>query len=164
MTAVYLALGSNVGDSKANIARAITLLGTAVKQIKQAPLYTSKAVGYTDQPDFLNTAVSGQTDLEPAALLDFLKATERQIGRTAGFKWGPREIDIDIILYGDRVMNTGKLTIPHPHFRERDFVLQPLYDLDPSLIDPVTGQTVQNLLADMVAGQKSLIRLVDEKL
>ncbi|HEY5152438.1 MAG TPA: 2-amino-4-hydroxy-6-hydroxymethyldihydropteridine diphosphokinase [Candidatus Saccharimonadales bacterium] len=164
MTGIYLALGSNVGDSKTNIARTITLLGTGVKQIEQAPLYASKAVGYTDQPDFLNTAVSGQTDLEPAALLDFLKDIERQIGRSPGFKWGPREIDIDIIFYGDKVMHTGKLIIPHPHFRERDFVLQPLYDINPSLVDPVTGQTIQKLLAKMAAGQKSLIRQVDEKL
>src|ERR1700722_791378 len=121
MAMVYLALGSNVGDSQANLAQAIRLLGMSVSDIKQAPVYLSKAVGYTDQPDFLNTVISGQTDLSAEALLDFVKSVEQQVGRTASFHWGPREIDIDIILCGDLTQQSDKLTIPHPYFRERDF-------------------------------------------
>jgi 2-amino-4-hydroxy-6-hydroxymethyldihydropteridine diphosphokinase len=160
---VYLALGSNVGDSPANIAQAIKLLGTSLKQIKQAPTYISKAVGYTDQPNFLNTAVSGQTDLSPEALMEFIENVERQVGRTASFHWGPREIDIDIIFYGDLVLKTEKLIIPHPYLRDRDFVLQPLNDLDPQMIEPVSKQTIQSLLAKISPQQKSIIKRVDEK-
>jgi len=160
---VYLALGSNVGDSRTNIAQAVKLLGNSIKQIKQAPLYTSKAVGYTDQPDFLNTAISGQTDLGPKELLDFIGKVERQVGRTASFHWGPREIDIDIIFYGDLIQEAQKLTIPHPNFRGRDFVLQPLSDLSPQMLDPISGETVQQLLDKIDPLQRSLIKKVDEK-
>lgn len=160
MTTVYLALGSNVGDSQANIAQAIKLLGASVKQIKQASLYVSKAVGYTDQPDFLNTAASGQTSLSPEALLEFVKNVERQVGRTASFHWGPREIDIDIISYGDTMLETKNLTIPHREFRKRDFVLQPLNDLDPALVDPVSGQTIKQLL-DRFSDTLSILRKLD---
>jgi 2-amino-4-hydroxy-6-hydroxymethyldihydropteridine diphosphokinase len=161
MAIVYLALGSNVGDSRANIAQAVRLLGASFAQIKQAPCYLSKAVGYTDQPDFLNTALRGQTGLDPQALLEFIKDVEQKVGRTASFHWGPREIDIDIIFYDDLVMDTEELTIPHAHFSERDFVLQPLCDLNPSLTDPMSGQTVAGLLAQIGSTQKSLIKQVD---
>ena len=160
MTTVYLALGSNVGESRVNITQAIQLLGASIQQIKQAPLYISKAVGYTDQPDFLNTAISGRTNLDPEALLEFIKITERQVGRTASFHWGPREIDIDIILYGDQVLETDKLTIPHPRFRDRDFVLKPLNDLDPALIDPVSRQTTGQLLAKVDSSHQSIIKRI----
>lgn len=163
MMTVYLALGSNVGDSRANIAQAVQLLDSAIRQIKQAPLYTSKAVGYTDQPDFLNTAVSGQTNLTPEELLEFIDKIEQQVGRTASFHWGPREIDIDIILYGDQVLKTDKLTIPHPRFRDRDFVLQPLNDLNPALVDPVSGQTVEQLLNKIEPSRRSIIKKIDGK-
>lgn len=161
MAIVYLALGSNIGDSKANIAKAVKLLTASFKRIKQAPLYASKAVGYTDQPDFLNTAMSGQTDLSPEALLDFIRAIERQIGRTASFRWGPREIDIDIVLYGDLVLKTAELTIPHPQLARRDFVLRPICDLDASLIEPLSGQTVEDLLAKIPNQQRSILQKVD---
>ena len=161
MTTVYLALGSNVGDSRRHIQQAAGLLGEVLRSLKQAPVYSSKAVGYTDQPDFLNTAVSGQTDLEPEVLLEQIKNIENQVGRTPTFHHGPREIDIDIIFYGDKILETEALTIPHPDFRERDFVLQPVCDLNSSLIDPVTKQTAGQLLASIKTSQKSLIRQVD---
>lgn len=163
MMTVYLALGSNVGDSTGHIKQAVDLLDNVLNDMRQAPVYVSKAVGYTDQPDFLNTAVSGQADLEPEALLDRLKEIEQDVGRGASFRWGPREIDIDIILYGDRVLDSQRLVIPHPSFRERDFVLQPLNDLDPSLVDPVSGQTVRQLLDKISAANRSIIKRIDEK-
>ncbi|HSX45892.1 MAG TPA: 2-amino-4-hydroxy-6-hydroxymethyldihydropteridine diphosphokinase [Candidatus Saccharimonadia bacterium] len=147
MTEVYLALGSNVGDSGANIAKAVELLSAKLTNLKMAPLYRSKPAGYTEQPDFLNTAASGQTRLEPQELFEFAKQVEKQVGRIERFRWGPREIDIDIIFYGDRVIKNEKLEIPHPRFAERDFVLQPLADLNPDLKDPRSGQTVSQLLA-----------------
>ena len=146
MTEVYLALGSNVGDSRGYIKRAIELLGTKLVNLKQAPLYRSKAVGYTDQPDFLNTAISGQTNLDSTQLFNFVKETEQQVGRVARFRWGPREIDIDIIFYGDQIIKTNQLTIPHPRFAKRDFVLRPLAYLNPVFEDPISHKTVQQLL------------------
>ena len=159
MTEVYLALGSNVGDSRQTIEHAIELLAVqALSQIKQAPLYRSKAVGYTKQADFLNTAISGQTELEPAALLAVIQDIEHQLGRRERFRWGPREIDIDLIFYGDLVLETPELTIPHPAFRDRDFVLRPLVDLNPNLIDPVSSQTTKQLLDQFSSrSQKSII-------
>lgn len=163
MITVYLALGSNVGETRGHIEQAIKLLSDILSDIKQAPLYVTKAVGYTNQADFLNTAISGQTSLGPEELLSSIKELEQQLGRVERFRWGPREIDIDIILYGDQVLEAKNLTLPHPAFRERDFVLRPLADLNPSLIDPVTGQTISQLLARLGANQKSIITRVDQK-
>src|SRR5512146_104970 len=154
MTTVYLALGSNIGDSREYIQKAVGLLGEVLSDLKRAPFYRSKAVGYTDQPDFLNTAVSGRTDLEPEALLARVKSIEQEVGRTASFYWGPRQIDIDIVFYGDKVIKTDKLTLPHPRFAERDFVLKPLNDLNFSLADPVSGQSVKRLLAGLNPQQR----------
>jgi 2-amino-4-hydroxy-6-hydroxymethyldihydropteridine diphosphokinase len=161
MAKVYLALGSNVGDSRAHIRQAQQLLAAELGNLKAAPLYSSKAVGYTDQPDFLNTAVSATTKLEPPILLKHIKAIEQKVGRTASFHWGPREIDIDIIFYDDFILKTEDLTIPHPAFAERDFVLKPLTDLNPSLIDPISGQTITVLLNKLSPGEKSILRKVD---
>lgn len=161
MTTVYLAIGSNVGDSRAHIEQAIDLLAGKLHDLRSAPLYASKAIGYTDQADFLNTAVRGRTDLSPTDLLVWLKSLEQRVGRTASFRWGPREIDIDIIFYGDKVIDNERLTVPHPAFRERDFVLQPLSDLNPSLTDPVTGQTVSELLDGLEPERRSLVGRVD---
>jgi 2-amino-4-hydroxy-6-hydroxymethyldihydropteridine diphosphokinase len=161
MATIYLALGSNVGDCRKQIEQAIGLLGSGVNNIRRAPLYRSRAVGYTDQPDFLNTALAGQTDLSPEALLKLTQTVERQVGRQKRFRWGPREIDIDIILYGDLVRTTKALTLPHPLFRERDFVLRPLCDLNPGLRDPVSGETVSQLLARIAPSDESILESVD---
>jgi 2-amino-4-hydroxy-6-hydroxymethyldihydropteridine diphosphokinase len=163
MTTVYLALGSNVGETRGHIEQAIKLLGDILRDIKQAPLYKTKAVGYTDQADFLNTAISGQTSLGSEELLSSIKEIEWQLGRVERFRWGPREIDIDIIFYGNQVLESENLALPHPAFRDRDFVLRPLADLSPDLIDPVTGQTISQLLAGLSANQKSIIARVDQK-
>jgi 2-amino-4-hydroxy-6-hydroxymethyldihydropteridine diphosphokinase len=157
MASVYLALGSNVGDSEHHIEQAIGLLGSALNNIQRAPVYRSRAVGFTDQADFLNTALSGETMLSPKKLLAFIKEVERKVGRKETFRWGPREIDIDIIFYDDLQQESGALTLPHPEFRKRDFVLQPLTDLNPDLLDPVTGQTVAQLLAKIPPEDKSIV-------
>lgn len=157
MTTVYLALGSNIGNPCKQIKTAVDLLGEVLDGLKQAPVYRSKAVGFRRQPDFLNTAVSGRTGLEPEDLLDRLKAIEAQVGRTSTFRNGPREIDIDLVMYGDRVMETPKLSLPHPRFRERDFVLRPLKDLNPELLDPVSHSSIEQLLAELKPEQRSII-------
>jgi 2-amino-4-hydroxy-6-hydroxymethyldihydropteridine diphosphokinase len=161
MAAVYIALGSNIGDSAEHIARAITLLEASITDLTRAPLYTSKAVGYTEQPDFLNTVVRGQTALSPEQLLAFAKGVEQQVGRIARFRWGPREIDIDIIFYDDLVLESDALIIPHPRFAERDFVLRPLCDLDPQLIDPVSNVSVEELVRRLPKGQLSILQILD---
>lgn len=158
-----MALGSNVGDSRGHIEQAIKLLTEKINNVHRAPLYTSKAVGYTEQPDFLNTAVAGQTALESAELLAFVKDVEQRVGRVARFRWGPREIDIDIIFYGDAVLQTETLAIPHPRFQERDFVLQPLIELNPTLRDPKSGQTVQTLLDKLPVSSRSILTQVDSE-
>jgi 2-amino-4-hydroxy-6-hydroxymethyldihydropteridine diphosphokinase len=161
MSRVYLALGSNVGNKLAYIQKAIQLLGTSISDIKEAPLYASEAMGYTDQADFLNTAISGQTVLSPEALLAFNHGVEQEVGRTPSFKWGPRQIDIDIIFYDNLIKTTAKLTLPHPLFRERDFVLKPLLDLSPELEDPLTRQPLSKLLNELGDHQRSDLKLVD---
>ena len=149
MTKVFLAIGSNVGDSRQNIQKAVGLLREKVHEIKRAPIYTSKAVGYTDQPDFLNTVVAGETELEPKELLKFIKDIEKKVGRVKRFRWGPREIDIDIIFYGDAIVDEPGLNIPHARFVERDFVLRPLCDLEPDFTDPVSQKTIVQLYAQL---------------
>jgi 2-amino-4-hydroxy-6-hydroxymethyldihydropteridine diphosphokinase len=161
MATVYLALGSNVGDSGDYIRQAIEQLGTSLHDIQKAPIYRSKAVGYTEQPNFLNTAISGQTDLTPEELLASVKTAEQKLGRMQRFRQGPREIDIDIIFYDTLVLETKELTIPHSAFRSRDFVLRPLGDLNPQMTDPVSGQTVTELLDKIAVDDKSIITQVD---
>jgi 2-amino-4-hydroxy-6-hydroxymethyldihydropteridine diphosphokinase len=160
MTTIYLALGSNVGNLEANVKKAVDLLRSKLHDLIEAPKYISKAVDYTNQPDFINTAVQAKTDLVPEELLKFIDEVEDKVGRIKRFRWGPREIDIDIIFYGDQVYRSSDLVIPHPRFRERDFVLQPLVDLSSDLIDPMSEQTVKQLLDKLDAQQLSIIRRV----
>jgi len=146
MTTVFLALGSNVGDSLGYITAAIEQLGENVTHIVQAPIYRSHAAGYTDQADFLNTAISGETKLTPQELLLFVKEVEKTVGRIERFRWGPREIDIDIIFYGNQIISENNLVIPHQKMAERDFVLQPLLDLNSKLRHPQTNEALTKLL------------------
>jgi 2-amino-4-hydroxy-6-hydroxymethyldihydropteridine diphosphokinase len=157
MNTVYLALGSNVGDSVQNISKAINLLSPALQDIKLAPIYSTKAVGYTNQPDFFNTAISGKTELSPQELLKFTDKVEKLVGRVKRFRWGPREIDIDIIFYGNLILETERLTIPHPNFRERDFVLKPIVDLNNKQVDPVSLKTVKQIFDQLDPSKLSII-------
>lgn len=157
MATVFLALGSNVGDSEKFIGQAIDLLAESVSNIFKAPLYQSKASGVTNQPIFLNTAVRGETTLSPTDLLKFVKSIEKTVGRIQRYRWGPREIDIDIIFYDDLVMKTDRLTIPHLLFAEREFVLQPVCDIDPDYIDPRSGLTIKTLLKKIPDDQRLII-------
>jgi 2-amino-4-hydroxy-6-hydroxymethyldihydropteridine diphosphokinase len=157
VTTVYLGLGSNVGDCRAQIEKAIELLTKKVTVQKLAPLYRTKPFGLLNQADFLNSAIMGQTDLNPEELLAFVKEIEQQVGRVKRVRWGPREIDIDIIMYGSLIYHSHSLTIPHPGFVERDSVLVPLIDLDPELRDPVSGKTVTNLLKQLPLESRSVV-------
>ncbi len=149
MEKVFIGLGSNVGDRKKNIDTAIEYISQIMTEISVAPIYVSKAVGYENQPDFFNTVVSGFTELSPEKLFIKLKEIEKKVGRIKRFRWGPREIDIDIIFYGNTVIETKELIIPHPRAYERDFVLKPLSDLQPDFLHPVLRKTVKELLLNL---------------
>jgi 2-amino-4-hydroxy-6-hydroxymethyldihydropteridine diphosphokinase len=145
MNEVYLGLGSNVGDRLLNLNKAIELLSEKIQILKKSKIYVSKAVGYTDQPDFYNMVLYGRTDLSPEELFNFIKDVEKNAGRVYRFHWGPREIDIDILFYNDLVYKSDKLNIPHPRLHERDFVLLPLIELNPKLFHPVLNKRVSDL-------------------
>jgi 2-amino-4-hydroxy-6-hydroxymethyldihydropteridine diphosphokinase len=150
MITVYIALGSNVGDRRRHLEAALEglrqLPGVRVGAVSPS-IETDPVGGPPGQGRFLNAAVGIETDLEPQALLGALKGIERALGRREGPHWGPREIDLDIILFGDRIVESPALRIPHPQFRERRFVLEPLAAIAPDAVDPVTGRTVRQLLA-----------------
>ena len=142
MSVAYIGLGSNLGDKAANLRAAIEALGRhpQVRVVAVSPLYRSEAWGKTDQDWFINAAAKLETDLQPLELLDVLLATEKEMGRVRHERWGPRTIDLDLLLYGKIQMKTESLILPHPYVRERAFVLRPLLDLAPELKDPMTGK------------------------
>ena len=157
---IYLALGSNVGDRVQNISNSIALLDSKITNIKTAQSYESKPVGFVDQNNFINTVIRGETELPPEELLIFIKEIEKNIGRIERFKWGPREIDIDIIFYDSIEINTTNLTIPHPRYLERDFVLLPLIDLDENILDPIKKKSIKNIYESMNDQDASIIRKI----
>lgn len=158
MNKIFLALGANVGDIKKNISDAIELLSQKITNIKKASLYESKAVGYIEQDNFINTAIYGETNLSPDQLLKFIKSVEKKLGRVKRFRFGPREIDIDIIFYDEKIINKEGLEIPHPRLFERDFVLAPLKELDPRLIHPILKKTVEELLGELSQEKRAIIK------
>jgi 2-amino-4-hydroxy-6-hydroxymethyldihydropteridine diphosphokinase len=150
---VYLSLGSNMGDRAAMLRQAVeSLPGAGVEVVRTSSVYETEPVELRDQNWFLNMAVECRTGLFPLQLLRRLKKIEASLGRKRTVPKGPRTIDIDIVFYGRAVMGTPALEIPHPRFRERRFVLEPLAELAPDLRDPVTRRTVADLL-EGTAGQ-----------
>jgi 2-amino-4-hydroxy-6-hydroxymethyldihydropteridine diphosphokinase len=146
---VFLGLGTNLGDRYANLQTALDALSPKVRLTARSQIYQTPPWGYTDQADFLNMVVSAETGLKPRRLLRYLKKIEKKVGRIATFRWGPREIDIDILFYDDLSLETPKLTIPHPRLHQRAFMLVPLADLAPDLRHPVTGKTIREHLAEV---------------
>ena len=139
---VYLGLGSNIGDARAHIKRSIKAIAsqTNIALVDVASLYATTAWGKTDQADFVNTVVQISTILSPQQLLRAMQTIENDMGRVRIDKWGPRIIDIDILLYDKFVVNQQQLVIPHPYITQRDFVLVPLFELNPRLIIPEHGK------------------------
>ena len=141
MTRAYVGLGANLGDREATMRSAIDLLGDEVVAV--STFRETDPVGYEDQPRFLNAAVALETALTPREVLDRLLAVERQLGRTRdGPRYGPRTIDLDLLLYGEEIVDEPGLRVPHPRLHERRFVLEPLADLDPGLVIPRRGPLV----------------------
>ena len=147
MHLVYIALGSNLGDRAANLQAAIDAFKPEIHPLKCSPVYETPPWGFSDQPQFLNQIVEAETDLSPGALLKYLKKIEVQLGRQKIFRYGPRLIDLDIIFYEDKVIDSPPLIIPHPHMAERGFVLMPLADLAPDFRHPILGDSVSDLLS-----------------
>ena len=151
MTRVYVGLGANLGDREATIRSALELLDAApdVDVVTVSTLRETEPVGYTDQPRFLNGVAALETRLGPRAMLDRLLEVERALGRSRdGPRWGPRTIDLDLLVHGDEIVDEPGLRVPHPRLAERRFALEPLAELDPGLVVPGAGP-VETLLASL---------------
>ena len=143
---IAIALGSNVGDRYAVLNSSIEALRPWVEDLRASSFYDTPYVGNEVQPSVLNGAVVGTTTLPAHALLERLLAIEQDFGRTRPYGGAPRTLDLDLILYGDAILDELGLIVPHPRFRERRFVLEPLAEIAPDWIDPVSGRTVSALL------------------
>lgn len=146
---VHLALGSNLGDRPDNLACALALLSRFIDKIETSSIYETPPWGVLDQPHFLNQIVRGSTSLAPMRLLAKLKEIEQEMGRQKTIRFGPRVIDLDILLYGERVIHYRRLQVPHPRMLERAFVLVPLAELSPGLVIPGSGQPVEKVLSTL---------------
>ena len=152
MTRVAIALGSNLGDRERYLREAITALQPSIDRLRVSTFHDTAPVGVGPQPTFLNATAVGETSLSARALLETLLAVERDLGRERPFPGAPRTADLDLILYGDEIIDEGpSLIVPHPRFRERRFVLEPLAEIAPDWRDPVTGQTVEELLRNLTS-------------
>ena len=143
----FLALGSNLGDRAATIEGAIEFLARAGEVAGKSPLYETAPVGITDQPAFINAVIRLRTSLGPERLFVYAKSVEAAFGRRPGVRYGPRPLDIDLLIYGDLHIHTTRLDVPHPHLAERAFVLIPLRDIAPEVVLPGPGATVRELAA-----------------
>ena len=154
---IFLALGSTIGNRRQYIEEAILLLREKIHDVMIAPLYETRPRYFEDQQNFLNTVLSGFTDLEPQELLQFTQTVQEKVGRVERFRNGPREIDIDILFY-DKVMYKDEvLEIPHPRIQERDFVLQPFSDIDPDFSHPVLNKIIRALLDALPEEERSIV-------
>lgn len=165
MTPIALGLGSNLGDRLANLQAALDALGRRIDLREISPVYETQPMYFEDQPPFYNAAVIGETDMAPAALLRALKESEREIGRMPSERYGPREIDIDLLSFGSlRYSYEGLegvvLQVPHPKTPERRFVLQPLFDVMPHLLLPGLPSLARMLEA--TEGQAGHVRKLDD--
>jgi 2-amino-4-hydroxy-6-hydroxymethyldihydropteridine diphosphokinase len=150
LTTAYVGLGANLGDRELTLRRALELLGEHVELKAVSTFRETEPVGYVDQPTFLNGAARVETELGPRELLGVLLAVEGDLGRVRedGPRFGPRTIDLDLLLYGDATIDEPGLKVPHPRLHERRFVLEPLAELDPGLVVPGRGP-LSALLAEL---------------
>ena len=162
MAIVYLGLGTNLGDRIANLKAAVDALARVGEVDALSRVYETAPLYVTDQPPFLNMAVRARTDLAPHDLLARLKGMEDELGRVASVRYGPRLIDLDILLYGDAVVNSEVLVVPHPRLPERRFALAPLADVAATVVHPQAGRTVAQLLSELPGDDD--VRVVADRL
>lgn len=154
---VYLSLGSNLGNRRANLRKALKLLGDRIEITKVSSVYDTEPVGVGEQPRFLNLMCRVNTNIGPVQLLSLIKGIESDMGRDLSLLNAPRVIDIDIIFYRDTIMETPELTIPHPRMRGRAFVLVPFNEIAPDAVHPATGERVGDLAAN-VEGRDGVVK------
>lgn len=160
---VYLGLGSNIGDRHKNLQRALEILRQRMKILEQSSIYDTEPMGNPHQPRFLNMVVQLETYLEPDKLLALLKGIETKMGRVIPSQPGsPRPIDLDILLYGERIWNSPALTIPHPELAARAFVLVPLNEIAPGRVHPVTKKTVRKMLKELNSGVQGILKFQED--
>lgn len=148
MVKAYLGLGSNIGNRELQLNEAIKILhdyqGIQVTQVSH--IYETEPVGYTNQPKFLNLCIEIETELKPQSLLKCCLTTEQQLHRKREIRWGPRTLDIDILLFGDQIIEQDNLSVPHPRMKERSFVLIPLNDIATKQIEPISNKSIGQLV------------------
>lgn len=148
--AIYIALGSNLGDKEKNMKEALKRLAQkGITVCKVSGFMATRPYGVTDQPDFLNGAAEIKTDKSPTELLRVLLQIEQEMGRKRIRRWGERNIDLDLLLYDDRIIDLPDLQVPHPDMHNRDFVLCPLVEIAPDAVHPVFGKTIRQLWEEL---------------
>ncbi|PKN00172.1 MAG: 2-amino-4-hydroxy-6-hydroxymethyldihydropteridine diphosphokinase [Elusimicrobia bacterium HGW-Elusimicrobia-2] len=145
---VALSLGSNVGDSYQTLLSSLKDLSRFVDDMKVSSFYRTDPMDMKYQPDFINLVVAGKTSISPDTLLKKVNSVEKKYGRARSIKYGPRTLDIDIILFGSEIVKRDDLVIPHPAFRRRLFVIEPLAEIAPEMKDPVDGKEVHEILKE----------------
>ena len=155
---VYLGLGSNMGDRRNNLERALQLLSQKIKLVLVSPIYDTAPVGNICQERFLNLVCEAITSLSSVELLAFIKEIEVDMGRQPGYPNSPRPIDIDILFYGEQIINTPELIIPHPRLTLRAFVLIPLADIAPDFVHPVGGKRIKQMLKALKISPNDVVR------
>ena len=160
MATAYVGLGSNLGDRAGNIRRALDMLDRSddLSVLAISSLYETEPEGYEDQNWFVNAAAQIKAALSPGELLELFKEIERTIGRKESVRWGPREIDLDLLFYDQLCFESPDVTIPHPRMHQRKFVLAPLAEIAAEVLHPILGKTVETLLAELQTS-KSVRRL-----
>ncbi len=158
---VYFSLGSNVGNRRENLDKALEFLSERMRVDKKSSVYDTAPEDNPDQPRFLNMIVHTYTTLEPQGLLTLTKGIEARLGRTPAKRYSPRPMDIDILFYGQEIIDTPALTIPHQRIPERAFVLVPLNEIAPELVHPTSGKPVKQMLAELKQGVQGVFKFIE---